>query len=91
MRLIWSSKASSDLVRLSEFLMAVNPAAAARVTLMLTHAPERLLQAPRIGQRLASFGPLEVRRLIVDRYEFRYELRGDEIVVLRVWHTREER
>jgi plasmid stabilization system protein ParE len=75
MRLRWTRKATSDLVRLHEFLSPVG----------------RLPQQPRIGVKLDEFAPREVRRIIVGRYEIRYEIDADGIHVLRLWHTREER
>lgn len=66
MRLQWSSKALSDLVRL-------------------------LVNNPRIGEKLEEFEPGEVRRILVGRYEIRYEILESTIYVLRLWHTREER
>ena len=46
---------------------------------------------PRIGEQLFEFEPREVRRLIVGQYELRYEMQGETIYVLRLWHTRERR
>jgi len=43
----------------------------------------------RIGPRLQEFTPREVRRLFVGDYELRYEIQ--RVIVLRVWHTREDR
>ena len=91
MKILWTSKASGDLARLYEFLKPVAPDAAARVIRGLVNAPDRLLAWPRIGERLDAYAPREVRRIIVGNYEMRYEVRGTEIVVLRVWHTRENR
>jgi len=78
-------------VRLSEFLRPVNPAAAARTVIGLTKAPERLLSMPRLGEPLEGFEGREVRRLLVNAYEIHYELADDEILIIRVWHTREDR
>jgi Plasmid stabilization system protein len=91
MRLQWTRAAVSDLTRLHDFLKPVNENAATRVVQMLTAAPRRLLQYPRIGERLDEFAPREVRRIIVGHHELRYELAGEVIHVLRIWHTREER
>lgn len=91
MELKWTSKAVSDLARLYEFLAPVNKRAAARTVQSLTAAPIRLLEHPRIGEKLEEFEPREVRRLLVGRYEIRYEIQGAAIFVLRLWHTREER
>ena len=35
--------------------------------------------------------PREVRRILVGHYEMRYEIRGSEIYILRLWHRREDR
>lgn len=91
MGLKWTSRALSDLARLNEFLAPVNRAAAARAVRSLAKAPARLLEHPRIGEKLAEFEPREVRRILVGRYEMRYEIVGDMIYVLRLWHTRENR
>ena len=91
MRVQWTSKALSDLVRLHEFLAAVNKPAAARVVKSLTAAPAGLAANPRIGEKLEEFKPSEVRRILVGHYEMRYEIVESTIYVLRLWHTREER
>jgi hypothetical protein len=46
---------------------------------------------PRLGVRLPEFSPREVRRLFVDDYELRYEIRGNTIFIINLWHTREDR
>lgn len=91
MNLEWTSKASGDLARLYEFLAVVNQPAAARVVQTLAIAAERLLQNPYIGERLCQFEAREVRRVIVNTYEIRYEILGDTLYILRLWHTRESR
>ena len=91
MKLVWSRKALSDLVRLYEFLATVNPQAAARTVRSLVVAPSRLRENPRIGEKLDEFDPREVRRLLVGHYEMRYEIQESTLYVLRLWHTREER
>jgi plasmid stabilization system protein ParE len=91
MKLEWTTKAVSDLGRLYEFLAPVNRQAAARTVQSLTRAPARLLEQPRIGERLEEFDPREIRRILVGHYELRYEIGQSTIFVLRLWHTREER
>jgi plasmid stabilization system protein ParE len=51
----------------------------------------RLRDQPRIGEKLEQYEPREVRRILVGRYEMRYEVPAPSIFVLRVWHTREHR
>lgn len=91
MELKWTSKALSDLARLYDFLALVNPPAAARTAQRLASAPKGLLANPRIGEKLEEFEPREVRRILVGRYEMRYEIQESTIYVLRLWHTREDR
>lgn len=91
MELKWTSKAQFDLVRLYEFLVPVNKPAAARAVQVLTKTPTTLLTNPRIGEQLFQFEPREVRRILVGQYEVRYEIQGETIYVLRLWHTREDR
>jgi len=87
----WTYKGLSDLVRLHEFLSPVNPRAAARVVQTLTSAVGRLETHPRMGQCLEQFKPRDVRRLIVGHYEVRYEIQESAVLILRLWHTRENR
>lgn len=91
MELKWTSKALSDLARLYEFLAPVNRQAAARTVQSLTAAPVRLLEHPRIGEKLEEFDVREVRRILVGHYEMRYEIQESTLYVLRLWHTREDR
>ena len=91
MKLAWTRKALSDLARLHEFLVTINPRAAARTVQSLTAAPARLLENPRIGEKLDEFAPREVRRILVGRYDMRYEIQESTVYVLRLWHTREDR
>ncbi|ENG4277054.1 type II toxin-antitoxin system RelE/ParE family toxin, partial [Escherichia coli] len=50
-----------------------------------------LLTHPRMGEQLFQFEPREIRRIFAGEYEIRYELNGQTIYVLRLWHTRENR
>jgi plasmid stabilization system protein ParE len=91
MRVIWTSKALDDLGRLRAFLAPVNPRAAQAVFQRLKTAPRLLQEQPRLGSPLGQYAPREVRRLIVDDYELRYEVRDGDIWIVRLWHTREGR
>ena len=89
MQTLWTSKALSDLRRLHEFLTNNDAGAAARVVRSLVAAPDILQSNPRIGHRLDTFLPREVRRLIVGHYELRYEIVAEDVRILRIWHNRE--
>ena len=92
MNLRWSARAQADVLRLHDFLAPMNPRAADEVVILLRGAADRLRELPRIGERVDRYEPREVRRLIVARrYEMHYEIRGDEISIVRIWHVREDR
>ena len=61
----------------------VNPSAATKTAQLLLKAPLQLDEIPRIGEQLVAFNPREVRRILLARYEFRYEIRGIDIIILR--------
>lgn len=50
----WTSKALSGLARLYEFLALVNKLAAAHTVQLLTAAPAKLLEHPRIGEQFGG-------------------------------------
>jgi plasmid stabilization system protein ParE len=91
MKIRWTNKASSDLVRLYEHLRPVAPEAAARLTQQLAKAPDRILDYPRIGEKLEAYEPREVRRIFAGNYELRYEISSATLFILRLWHCRENR
>ena len=91
MEIKWSNQALSDLARLYDFLALVNKQAAAGTVQSLTMAPHKLIEYPRLGEKLEEFSPREVRRIIVGHYELRYEIQTSTIFILRLWHTKETR
>ncbi|WP_448217535.1 type II toxin-antitoxin system RelE/ParE family toxin [Endozoicomonas sp. 2B-B] len=91
MEIKWTSKALSDLSWLYDFLALVNNQAAAKMVQSLTSCPDSLLETPRLGERLETFGPRKVRKILIGQYEIRYEIQNSTIYILRLWHTREDR
>ena len=91
MNIVWTSRALSDLSRLHDFLAPANARAAQKLVRSLHTASGKLLLTPRIGERLDQFQPREIRRVLVGQYEIRYEIKGDLIVITRLWHTRHHR
>ena len=87
----WAASARSDLIRLHELLASVNPRAAAIAVRHIVAGIRRLAAHPRVGPRLPSFGEREVRRVLIGDYEVRYELSHQDVFVLRIFHTREDR
>jgi plasmid stabilization system protein ParE len=91
--LIWSEAALADMVRLRRFLEDNdNPQAARRVAEAIKKGAGILLDHPGYGKRLEG---RQDRELVIPfgkrGYVMRYRLDGDDIVILKIWHTREER
>jgi plasmid stabilization system protein ParE len=78
-------------MRVYDFLKEVNPKAAAKIVRKLNTAVKNLPQHPYMGPRLDSYAPLDVRSLIVGDYEIRYEVTEAVVIILRLWHVRENR
>jgi plasmid stabilization system protein ParE len=94
-KLAFSREARSDLVRLRAFIAKHDPAAAERVAKRLIQGIERLLQHPRLGRRVTvapdQMAPEEIRDWPIGAYVVRYLIMQDRIVVLRMWHGKEQR
>jgi plasmid stabilization system protein ParE len=93
-RLIVSKDAAADLVRLRDFLVDRNPNAAQRAAAAIVNAIGSLDLFPERG-RPSGLG--DTRELVVpfgrSAYIVRYAIltEANEIVILRVWHGREQR
>jgi plasmid stabilization system protein ParE len=90
-RLRWLPASRQDIARLYEFLAAAKGLTAARKIDEVLVAVETLPDFPRVGRLLDKMAPREVRAWIIDDYEIRYELTKDMIIILRIWHSREDR
>ena len=94
MKLVVSREAAADFERLHDFLREENPEAAQRLVAVLSEAVDSLSLFPDRGR---PSGIPAVRELIVpfgrSSYVIRYIHLADEdtVVVLRMWHGREQR
>lgn len=92
MRLFYSAEAVADLSRLRSFIAEKNPMAAARIARNLKTQIEKLRDFPKLGRPvLLSPDPENMRDLITGAYIIRYQLLPDRLLILRVWHHREDR
>ncbi len=92
MQLLFSATAGADLQRLRAFIAVHDPGAAQRIATALLDAVERLRQFPRLGAVVADLPPeQEVRQFVSGNYVVRYTVRGEAVVILRIWHHFEAR
>ena len=93
MNLVWLPEARDDIQRLSDFLLERDPEAAERAVRAIQLGSRSLLEYPRAGRPLDD--ETGRRELFVPfgagAYVIRYLLLDEQIVVIRVWHSREKR
>jgi len=92
-RLIWLPEAIADIQRLRQFIQPHNPTAARRAAQRIKEAAKRLQEHPASGRPVK--GLPEVRDLLIPfgsgNYVLRYRLVGPLVVIVHVWHSREDR
>jgi toxin ParE1/3/4 len=90
MRLRFTRSATRDLTRLRDFIARHDPGAAARAGRRLGRAIRLLQDQPELGQAVEDLP--DVRELVAaGDYVVRYTVRDGCVVVLRIWHGREDR
>jgi len=89
MKLTYTERAVRDLVRLRDFIRKKNPQAAQNASRQLQKNIKALIDHPKLGTALSDLG--EFRELVAHDYIVRYRIVQDEIVILKVWHEREDR
>jgi len=92
-KLVWLPEARDDIQRLFDFLLERDPAAAERAVRTIQLGSMSLLEYPRVGRSLDD--ETGRRELFVPfgagAYVIRYVILDEQIVVIRVWHSREKR
>lgn len=88
----YAPEAISDLIRLREFIEQKNPRAAQRISKTLRKAIKQLKTFPNIGVEVQEApDPEMIRDLILGNYIVRYLLKANEVIILRIWHHKEDR
>jgi toxin ParE1/3/4 len=89
----WSEDALADLNRFALFLQDKYPSLAQRVASELIAKAQGLADHPKMGRPIR--GREEYRQVILQvlnaRYVFQYRYDGNRLVMLRVFHGREDR
>lgn len=89
MKVTYTARAGRDFIRLRDFIRKKNPQAAQKISRQLRKNIQALVDQPNMGTEVEE---LEVFRELVARdYVVRYRILPDEIVILNIWHGKEER
>lgn len=90
MKIDYTRDAIEDLVQLREFIAAKDRAAAERYAKSLKEGIGRLADQPSLGHPVHyAPEPENIRDLVVGNDIARYALLDDRIIILRIWHQRE--
>ena len=89
MELQFAEQALDDLVRLREFIAEKNPTAAKRISEQLIENINRLRDQPELGHVVEALPG--VREWIARDYVVHYLVLKESLVVLQIWHGREDR
>ena len=93
MKLEWSVAALADLDRFAEFLHDRHPDMAARIASEILERAGIIAEHPQLGRPIAGRDDYRelVLRVLNAAYVFRYAHDGKRVVMLRVFHSREQR
>lgn len=90
---IWLPDAVADLVRLRKFIQDKNPSAAIRAASKIKEGALTLINNPESGRPVEGLSSF--REILIPfgagNYVLRYKEDNLTIVVVRVWHSKEER
>ena len=76
-------------MRLQAFIAKINPSAAAAIARRLRESISRLIDNPKLGHAVIEHD--HVRDWISGPYVVRYLVKDEQLIILRVWHGREDR
>jgi addiction module RelE/StbE family toxin len=92
-QIVWTQSATDDLNRHYDFIKLNNPEAAARAVQAIVSSGESLQENPRRGAIVDEIAGL--RKLVVPfgkyGYMIHYVILDDDVIILRVYHGRENR
>lgn len=92
MNLVYTDVAIKDLKRLRTFIAVHNPQAAAQIAARLIEKISMLRSLPFLGSPVNQAPELgAVRDMIFDHYVVRYSVHSHTLIILKVWHSLEQR
>ena len=91
----WLPEAVLDLALLRDFIRVHNPDAAQRAAKRIRDSAFRLLRFPFVGIPVQDIDKPQLRDLFIPfgqaGYWMRYAVTDDKIIIIKIWHGRENR
>jgi len=92
MNLVYTDVAIKDLKRLRTFIAVHNPQAAAQIAAKLIEKINLLRSFPYLGSQVTQAPEVgAVRDMVFDHYVLRYSVHSHTVIILKVWHSLEQR
>lgn len=92
MNLVYTDVAIQDLQRLRAFIAVHNPHAAAEIAARLIEKLSLLKSFPYLGTPVTQAPEVgAVRDAVFDHYVVRYSVHSQTIIILKLWHSLEQR
>ncbi len=92
MKLEITEHATKDFKRLKKFIEIKNPIAASKMSKKLAKGIRGLLLYPEIGKEVKkASNPQITRDLFILDYQIRYSYTKNMLLILRIWHQKENR
>lgn len=89
----WLPEAAKDVARLRAFIQGKNPSAAKRAAERIKEGAMMVMDNPQAGRPVA--GLTGFREVMIPfgagNYILRYQEDGPTVIIVRVWHNREDR
>ncbi len=90
MKLRFSRSAVDDLKRLRQFIAEKNPPAAQRMAEYLVRKINNLCHQPNMGVLVGDKLNPRLRDLIIRDYKIRYLADDRDVLILKIWHQKED-
>jgi plasmid stabilization system protein ParE len=84
-KLIWTERASSDIQAIVRYIARRNRNAASKIGLGIYERAQTLIQHPEAGTTLDELRDGGWRKLIYRRWKLIYTVRGECVIIGRVW------
>jgi toxin ParE1/3/4 len=84
-KIVWTERASKDIEAIVRYIARRDPSAAARIGFGIYDRVQILQQNPEAGSILEELRSTGWRKLIFRRWKIIYTVRGEAIIVGRVW------
>lgn len=92
-KVVWRERALEDIDRLYDFLFKKDEEAATKAAQVILRGSSLLEESPRLGRPMAD--DTKRRELFIpfgsNFYVLRYFLANDVVIIVRIWHGREDR